>query len=295
MAFEDRSSTLIVGNERRTSDGMTYTVRSELPVFGLEELRSAPDGAPSERARYVELPDDFSELAESTAEDVTAPAETTYDKALTLQNWFRDEFDYSLDVETGHGTEAIDQFLVQRIGYCEQFAGTYAAMMRSLGIPARVAGGLPRGHRRPRRPESSYRVTGEDAHAWPEVHFEGLGWVPFEPTPADAAVHPRRAVHRAPVRPDRAGGPRADHQLHHDPTRERHHERLGTRARPRGVRRGLLDRGTRRTRGGRWHTVAPQHRPRPRPVGGPRAGLRRDPRRRPDDPTPPAAPPRSGR
>ena len=101
----------------------------------------------------------------------------------TLQDWFRTEFEYSLEVPQGHGNSAIEAFLRQRIGYCEQFAGTFAAMARSLGIPARVAVGFTPGV----AGNGTFTVLGKNAHAWPEVWFDGLGWVAFEPTPGRGA------------------------------------------------------------------------------------------------------------
>ncbi len=70
-----------------------------------------------------------------------------------------------------------------RRGYCEQFAGTYAAFARSIGLPARVAVGFTPGE----LTDGVYVVRGQHAHAWPEVWFEGIGWVPFEPTPGRGA------------------------------------------------------------------------------------------------------------
>ena len=84
----------------------------------------------------------------------------------------------------GHGNDAIEAFLRQRIGYCEQFAGTFAAMARSIGVPARVAVGFTPGTE---QPDGSRSVLGKNAHAWPEIWFDGLGWVPFEPTPGRGA------------------------------------------------------------------------------------------------------------
>ena len=99
---------------------------------------------------------------------------------VALQDWFRSEFTYSTDVPDGHGNSAIESFLEDRVGYCEQFAGTFAAMARSLGIPARVAVGFTQGQL---QDDGAYLVLGRNAHAWPEVWFDGYGWVPFEPTP----------------------------------------------------------------------------------------------------------------
>jgi hypothetical protein len=103
---------------------------------------------------------------------------------MLLQEWFRTEFEYSLEVQSGHGNNAIENFLRDRVGYCEQFAGTYAAMMRTLGIPARVAVGFTSGTQ---TETGVYSVLGKNAHAWPEVWFDGVGWVAFEPTPGRGA------------------------------------------------------------------------------------------------------------
>jgi hypothetical protein len=121
-------------------------------------------------------------VAAQTAREVTASAGSRYAQAVALQDWFRTSFRYSLDVPPGHGDDALVAFLASREGYCEQFAGAYAAMARSLGIPARVAVGFTPGDPDPDDP-SLYRIRGRHAHAWPEVWFPDVGWVPFEPTP----------------------------------------------------------------------------------------------------------------
>jgi len=83
-------------------------------------------------------------------------------------------------VQRGHSNNAILNFLRVKRGYCEQFAGAYAAMARSLGIPARVAVGFTPGEL---RSDGKYHVYGRNAHAWPEVWFDNIGWISFEPTP----------------------------------------------------------------------------------------------------------------
>ncbi|HMF03999.1 MAG TPA: transglutaminase domain-containing protein, partial [Acidimicrobiia bacterium] len=93
-------------------------------------------------------------------------------------------FHYSLDVDLGTDAQsqnAISQFLQSRIGFCVQFASSFTAMARAVGLPARVAVGYT-----PGRYDSTaglYRVTSEDAHAWGEVWLAGVGWTRFEPTP----------------------------------------------------------------------------------------------------------------
>jgi hypothetical protein len=105
-----------------------------------------------------------------------------YDQALALQAWFRDEFRYSLEVPAGHSDDALLDFLDRGEGYCEQFAGAFAAIGRALGWPTRVAVGFTPGAVDPADP-GRFIVQGRHAHAWPEVYFPQVGWVPFEPTP----------------------------------------------------------------------------------------------------------------
>ncbi|MCU1454898.1 MAG: hypothetical protein JWN46_3044, partial [Acidimicrobiales bacterium] len=187
MRWDPDSSTLIVDNDRSTSDGLQYRVVSAAPVFTAGQLqldRSVPSRAI--QSAYLRLPGDLPAEVRTTAVDVTKQAPTGFDKAIALQQWFRTQFTYDLSVPPGHGENAITAFLADRRGYCEQFAGTYAAMARSLGLPSRVAVGFTTGD-----PDATipglYHVKGKHAHAWPEVYFAGLGWVPFEPTPGRGA------------------------------------------------------------------------------------------------------------
>lgn len=133
---------------------------------------------------YTSVPADLPEVVATTARQVTAGAQTPYEAALLVQAWFQREFDYSLEIQPGHGNSAIENFLRDRVGYCEQFAGTYAAMLRTLGIPSRVAVGFTSGVA---LGGGEYSVLGRNAHAWPEVWFDDIGWVAFEPTPGRGA------------------------------------------------------------------------------------------------------------
>src|SRR5690606_17879971 len=110
-----------------------------------------------------------------------AGATTAFQQALAIQEELR-SWEYSLDPPQGHSGEVMRAFITTRIGYCEQYAGTMAVMLRSLGIPARVAVGFSPG--RLVDPEAGeYLITSANAHAWVEVLFPGLGWIAFEPTP----------------------------------------------------------------------------------------------------------------
>jgi hypothetical protein len=150
-----------------------------MPRFTEDALRTATSGSPPDPI-FLELPSDLPGVVAETAGEVTAGQSTTFDQMRTLQDWFRTEFTYSTDVPEGNGTSAIVSFLENRVGYCEQFAGTFAAMARTLGMPARVAVGFTQGEQ---VAAGLFEVQGRNSHAWPEVWFDGIGWVPFEPTP----------------------------------------------------------------------------------------------------------------
>ncbi|HEY4331676.1 MAG TPA: DUF3488 and transglutaminase-like domain-containing protein [Ilumatobacteraceae bacterium] len=159
--------------------GDEYQVVSAVADLSPEVLRAATSDNPPE-TDLTSLPASFPQSVVETAQQVTAGATTTYDKALALQNWFRTNFTYDLSVQKGHSDNAILSFLESKRGYCEQFSGTFAAMARSLGIPTRVAVGFTWGDL---GTDGKYHVYGRDAHAWPEVWFDNIGWVAFEPTP----------------------------------------------------------------------------------------------------------------
>lgn len=106
-------------------------------------------------------------------------------------------FTYDLNVASGHSIKTIEDFLRVRRGHSEQFAATFAAMARSIGIPARVAVGFTWGEWDDDRQE--YVVRGEHAHAWPELYFSGVGWVVFDPTPGRAPARGSEITGRTPA------------------------------------------------------------------------------------------------
>jgi transglutaminase-like putative cysteine protease len=195
VGWDEDSSTLIVDRDVPTSDGMTYEVTSAIPRWTEDQLREvSDDDVPAEfREQYTALPDtaalrtDVRQRAELVARQ--AGAQTPYDRAMALQTYLRSPpFVYDQTVGPGASADALSAFLFQtRRGYCEQFAGTFAAMARAVGLPTRVAVGFTWGAQDPEE-TTLYRVRGVHAHAWPEVYFHGYGWVPFEPTPGRAPV-----------------------------------------------------------------------------------------------------------
>lgn len=170
----------VVGD--RTDPGQVYEIAVRERDLSPDLLRSAP--APQIDPAYTELPttahaDDVARLAR----EVVGSAETAYDRAVALQSWFRDpgSFTYATELPRGATGDPVWDFLDHRTGYCLQFATTMVVMARSLDIPARLAvGHLPGTD----VDEGTWEIRGQDSHAWPEIYFEGAGWVRFEPTPA---------------------------------------------------------------------------------------------------------------
>jgi hypothetical protein len=110
---------------------------------------------------------------------------------MALQTYFRatTNFTYDIRVAPSRSDDAVWDFLQSKKGYCVHFSTAMAMMARTLGIPARVGVGfLPGESDR----NGSYIVTGHESHAWPELFFEGYGWVRFEPTPAVQTGAPPR-------------------------------------------------------------------------------------------------------
>lgn len=163
----------------RSREGLHYTVTSTDVVPTSDQADSATGALDPGLSRYLQLPSNFPADVRAEAQQITAAGRTPYEKALELQDWFLANFTYSLNVPAGDGNSAIETFLKDRKGFCQQFAGTMAAMARALGIPAVVDVGFTPGTA---QTDGTYIVTTHDAHAWPMLYFSGIGWLRFEPT-----------------------------------------------------------------------------------------------------------------
>ncbi len=182
FVYNQETGTLRVAGDADLRSGMTYSVTSVLANFTRDELQGASSALPPS-PEYTELPDDFPNSLREAAADIVQDAATPYEIARALQDYFQTNFTYDVNVPRGHSEDAIETFLNQKRGYCEQFAGTFAALGRALGIPTRVAIGFTPGVVE----DGEFVVRGRNAHAWPEVWFDDFGWVPFEPTPGRGA------------------------------------------------------------------------------------------------------------
>ena len=201
-------STLMLFDTGVSLGGLKYTVTSldETPPGAL--LNTAPAAPASITTHYLSVPASYDSLRGLATSVVhAAGAKTPYEEAIALQAYLGEgSFSYTLKAPSVLTAQQLTTFLtVTKKGYCQQFSFAMAALARLLGIPSRVAYGFTSG-----TPVSgnSWMVTTHDAHAWPELYFQGYGWLRFEPTPAGSngqgtAVPPSYSI--APVNPSSAG------------------------------------------------------------------------------------------
>ncbi|MBT2479080.1 DUF3488 and transglutaminase-like domain-containing protein [Streptomyces sp. ISL-94] len=184
--FEPAGRTLVgdqLGKDTfQNVQGAMYTVRSLQLRPTAQQLQKAPAPAREIRDEYTKLPDNLPPVVADTARQVTQGAKDDYTRAVKLQDFFAVSggFRYNTKTASGTGPQAVARFLADKEGFCVHFAFSMAAMSRSLGIPARVAVGFTPGEK---QSDGNVNVSMRDAHAWPELYFEGVGWTRFEPTP----------------------------------------------------------------------------------------------------------------
>ncbi|MFJ5528504.1 transglutaminaseTgpA domain-containing protein [Streptomyces sp. NPDC093261] len=179
--FEPVGRTL-VGDHGQSTRGLQYDVKSLIVQPTAEQLATAPEPSDALKREFTRVPASLPAVVGQTARKVTAGSTNHYEQAVRLQDYFSVDggFSYNTDVQVGTGPGAIARFLKSKQGFCVHFSFAMAAMARTLGIPARVAVGFTPGSP---QADGSMSVGLRDAHAWPELYFEGVGWTRFEPTP----------------------------------------------------------------------------------------------------------------
>ncbi|MFE4198218.1 DUF3488 and DUF4129 domain-containing transglutaminase family protein [Paenarthrobacter sp. NPDC056912] len=194
-------ATLSIMSTETSTRGQRYVVFSATAKVTAQALSQANDAPRGISDDFLRIPGNLPDIVRKTADSVTASAGNNYAKALAIQKYLRSgEFSYSLQAPVqngydGNGLSVLADFLAVKSGYCVHFSSAMAVMARAEGIPSRVAVGYAPGRLTGESvalvgqgsfPE--YEVDARDAHAWPELYFEGLGWVPFEPTPSRGVV-----------------------------------------------------------------------------------------------------------
>jgi transglutaminase TgpA-like protein/transglutaminase superfamily protein len=179
-------------------EGDSYLVRTSLIRPTPEALQVEPAFLPP--LRDLQLPTDLPVEIRQLARAWTFDARTTYDRVLAIQDRLTDTrvFTYDDSVAARSDSFTLRDFLfTTRRGFCQQFSSAMAVMLRTLGIPSRVAVGFTSGHRMLREGPQAWEITTQDAHAWVEVWFPSFGWLAFEPTPG--RINPVASVYASPV------------------------------------------------------------------------------------------------
>ena len=170
--------------------GQTYSVVSYLPNLSAQELAQDPfaSGGDLGNREYTDAGSLSQEARQLAVTAVTGHQASQYNEVMALTTYLQQNYRYSLQLgQVPPGRDPVDWFLFDaKIGYCEQFATVEVLMLRSLGIPARLATGYSTGDYDPVLNQSIVRE--HDAHAWVEVWFSGHGWVPIDPSPGFAAL-----------------------------------------------------------------------------------------------------------
>jgi transglutaminase-like putative cysteine protease len=131
---------------------------------------------------FLAIPDTTTARTIELAEQLRTPGESTYDTIQAYQAWLSTNTVYDLNAPVpAQGADAVDDYLFEsRRGFCEQIASTLAVMLRSQGMPTRLATGYISGERD--RVSGVWKVRASDAHSWVEVWFPQTGWEAFDPT-----------------------------------------------------------------------------------------------------------------
>jgi hypothetical protein len=168
--------------EGGTGPGLSYSVTSAVMVPSAEQLDSAESpSADDVHPGYTQLPRNLPARVREIARQITLGEPNAYRRILAIQSHLR-RFTYDEEAPAGHGTDDMLFFLERsRRGYCEQFAGSMAVLLRTLGYPTRVAVGFLPGVQ---DEQGVWRVSTDETHAWVEVFFPEFGWLAFEPTPS---------------------------------------------------------------------------------------------------------------
>ncbi len=171
-----------------TSPTTTYDVTSDV-VPDAASITGPAAAAPAVLpggGQWLDLPPTVSERTRALAVRITASATTRGQQVVAVEQYLRSTYPYRLDSPVPPpGQDAVDHFLFDaRVGFCEQFAAAEVVLLRSVGIPARLATGYAFGT----VVGGTRTFAGKDAHAWVEVWQPGYGWTTSDPTPASTSA-----------------------------------------------------------------------------------------------------------
>ncbi|MFC0030470.1 DUF3488 and DUF4129 domain-containing transglutaminase family protein [Micromonospora chaiyaphumensis] len=173
----------IVFSNRENSRGKRYSFDYVRSTFSPAALRAAPSQPADDPVLAQQTVTPSVREVQKLVDQLVKGRTNDYDKVRAIYDYFSVEngFTYSLSTRSGTSGDDITNFLNTKVGFCQQYAAAMAWLVRSAGIPARVAFGFTNGSN---SGDGTYVLTNKNLHAWTEVHFGGIGWVPFDATPA---------------------------------------------------------------------------------------------------------------
>ena len=165
--------------------GDEYSVTSSVITADAPSLRRAGQDYPQwVLATYLQVGSSITQRTRDLALQIIseAGASTPYDQAKAIERWLRTNIAYDETIPGAPpGIDPVDWVLFEdRRGYCNYYASAMIVMLRSIGIPARMAAGFSQGEWD--ASTGSFLIRERNAHTWVEVYFPGYGWVEFEPT-----------------------------------------------------------------------------------------------------------------
>ena len=209
---EESMDIVVVQASPKLEAGESYHANALIANPTMDELRTSGSEYPAwVTDRYLLLPENFSARIQALAFDITAAQETPYDKAAAITNYLRNEITYETSISFPAGTtDALEYFLFDvKKGFCNYYASAEVLMLRSIGIPARLAVGFAQGEANLQN--TFYTVRERDAHAWPEVYFPNYGWIEFEPTGnQDTINRPEKRAETSAAIPTPQSAPEVD-------------------------------------------------------------------------------------
>jgi hypothetical protein len=162
--------------------GDAYSVESDLVVVDREAAVNArPDLSDAET---VAVPSNAPEVMIAIADYIRTNHDTPYERAQGLADFLGMHYAFDPDAPSGHDLPNLEFFLASvpqaggQRGTSEHFAASYAVIARLVGLPSRVVVGFD-------APAGRSTVVAGQGQAWPEVRFDGVGWVRFDPMPID--------------------------------------------------------------------------------------------------------------
>jgi transglutaminase-like putative cysteine protease len=172
---------------------LSYEVQSEVYTFTESSMENA---SPCNDTNHLQVLESLKSLIAPLAERVTRGLESPYLKVKALEEDLKANYVYNTSYNRSPGgIDPVEWFLFyEGQGVCTNFNTALTLLTRSLGIPARLVTGYlvdPAAE--------TQSVDADQAHAYTEVHFDGLGWVVFDATPAGEASKPEEPPNRTPT------------------------------------------------------------------------------------------------